>query len=209
MNEAKIRLSIEEATLIKNAAIILTKNEIINKVYQLLGALSSLQRLASDKTLIPTEAKVLAPKIARGENYKGLPWLMLDYPRLFHKENTLAIRTMFWWGNYFSTTLLLSGVYKKMYEKTICQSYEMLNQKHFYICTNEHPWDHHFDDLNYVKTSQVDKKHFEQLVMEKSFLKLSAKTNLSDWDNATELLMRQYESILLMMQISNAPKSNY
>ena len=49
------------------------------------------------------------PKIAKGENYLQLPYVLLDYPRCFDKENIFAIRTMFWWGNFFSITLHLSG----------------------------------------------------------------------------------------------------
>ena len=53
-------------------------------------------------------------KISKGENM-GLPWVMLDYPRLFGQEDVLAIRTMFWWGHCFSVTLHLKGRYYGAY----------------------------------------------------------------------------------------------
>ena len=65
-----------------------------------------------------------SPKISKGENYKGLPWLVLDYPRYFNKEDIFAIRTLFWWGNFFSITLHISGKYKMRYEKKIIDSFE-------------------------------------------------------------------------------------
>ena len=62
---------------------------------------------------MPEVIKTSTPKISKGENYKDLPYVMLDYPRCFQKEKTIAIRTFFWWGNFFSINLQLSGEYKE------------------------------------------------------------------------------------------------
>src|SRR5688572_25425075 len=115
MSEAKIRLSAKEAELIGNAEIILTKNAILRKVNELLAVLQQEQRnliMASAATL-PIGVVRSSPKISRGENYKGLPYQVLDHPRVFEQENIAAVRTMFLWGNFFSVTLHLSGNYKK------------------------------------------------------------------------------------------------
>ena len=53
----------------------------------------------------------ISPKISKGEAYRGLPWLMLDYPRYFGKEGHLSIRVFFWWGNFIAIYLHSSGVY--------------------------------------------------------------------------------------------------
>jgi hypothetical protein len=38
---------------------------------------------------------------------------MLDYPRYFNQQKGhLALRVMFWWGNYFLIQLHVSGIYK-------------------------------------------------------------------------------------------------
>ena len=44
---------------------------------------------------------------------------MLDYPALFKKDEIFALRTMFWWGNFMSITLLLSGGYKETFATVI------------------------------------------------------------------------------------------
>ena len=64
---------------------------------------------------LPEEVLIQSPKISRGENYNGLPYVMLDYPRCFGKEDVFAMRTMFWWGNFFSITWHLKGKYSKEY----------------------------------------------------------------------------------------------
>src|SRR5580700_4684754 len=104
MDEAKIRLSVEELELVENAEWILTKNRIIDKVQNLFGILAVKMKTELETISLPDEPLQTNPKISKGENYNGLPYVILDYPRLFSKENVFAIRTMFWWGNYFSVT---------------------------------------------------------------------------------------------------------
>ena len=41
---------------------------------------------------LPAEMLFHSPKISKGENYKGLPYVMLDYPRCFGKTDIFAIR---------------------------------------------------------------------------------------------------------------------
>src|SRR5262245_61567301 len=108
---AKVSLSAFEQQLVTDANWILTKNGIIEKVYLLFGNLSEHYKQEPLLQQLPAEAVTASPKIARGENYEGLPYVMLDYPRCFGKEDTLAIRTFFWWGHFFSITLQLKGKY--------------------------------------------------------------------------------------------------
>jgi hypothetical protein len=113
MDSAKIQLSAEELSLVQNAGWLLTKNTIIEKVFALFGDVAHQMRdnFAAGEGIIPAEVLVPSPKISKGENYKGLPWVMLDYPRFFNREDAFAIRTMFWWGHFFSVTLHLKGAY--------------------------------------------------------------------------------------------------
>src|SRR5260221_13450433 len=113
--ETKITLSPKERELVCNTDWILTKHAIIDKVYQLFGEQATFMQyyIEKEKAQLQKEISIIAPKISKGENYGKLPYVMLDYPRYFDKENTLAIRTMFWWGNFFSIHLQLSGKFKQ------------------------------------------------------------------------------------------------
>ena len=94
MERTKVKFSTEEAALMNNAAIILTKNRVIQKVYELFGAVSaSCEDLLRSATL-PEEVRSVSPKISKGENYLGLPYVILDQPRYFSNKNVLAIRTI-------------------------------------------------------------------------------------------------------------------
>ena len=204
MNATKIRLSAKEEALIGNTDFILTKNEISSKVNQLLGNIAAGQLKVIQRYPIATEILKVSPKIAKGENYKGLPWQMLDFPRLFDKENVLAIRTLFWWGNFFSITLQLAGKYKLMYENNIGSHYNSLKKENYFICISENPWEHHFEQNNYKPVTETEKQEFEKLLLKNDFLKLSTFFPLTVWNDAEDKLLSQFQFLLALISNNKA-----
>jgi hypothetical protein len=198
MDKAKIRLSPEEAELVVNADWILTKNGILQKANHLLGQLQADQQefLQSYLTVLPPEVMQVSPKISKGENYKGLPYLVLDYPRYFEKDNQFAIRTMFWWGNFFSITLHLSGIYKEMYAAKIETSFIQLKQDDFFICVSPDQWEHHFEAGNYSPLQELNEDSFSHYINSKGFLKLAKRFPLAQWNDAEDLLLASFSSVI-------------
>src|SRR5688572_3269810 len=106
MSKTKIALSIKEVEMVNDRDWILTKQRIIHQVYVLFESVVA----DIDSTVLPgwrslSKQQESLPRIFKGENYLGLPYVTLDYPRLFESDNTLTLRTMFWWGNFVSVTL--------------------------------------------------------------------------------------------------------
>lgn len=202
MDAAKISLSAKELQLVTNAGWILTKNHITEKVKWLLASLQQQQEalLKRNTFIIPKEAAKSSPKISKGENYKGLPYLVLDYPRYFDKENIFTIRTMFWWGNFFSTTLHLAGHSKKEAMRKVISSRSLLIKNNFSVCVNESQWEHHFREDNYKATNDLSKKDFEKIIMEKSFIKLAQKIPLEQWNDAEKILLHSFKKILSLLK---------
>ena len=198
MDTTKIRLSPEEGALVISADWILTKNSVIQKTIKLLASLQAQQEilLLTYKGILPGEIKNSSPKISKGENYKGLPYLVLDYPRHFNKEDTFAIRMFFWWGNFFSGTLHLSGIYKRMYEEKIIQSFETLKTEGFSICINEDQWEHHFEITNYLPLHSLTSYQFEEMINRKPFIKLSKKISLEQWNSAEKKLLEIFSHLI-------------
>src|SRR4051812_46777397 len=113
MQAPKIQLSATEMELIRNAEVILTKNRILEKVRRLLEEVQEAQlQVIKNNQWQDHPLFQLSPKISKGENYMGLPYLILDHPRIAQPEGLFFIRTMFWWGRFFSSTLQVSGLYK-------------------------------------------------------------------------------------------------
>lgn len=198
MSEAKIRLSEKEMQLVTNADIILTKNEILQKVFQLLGFLQKKQTqfLKENASHFLLEKMSISPKISKGENYKGLPYLILDHPRIFEKKDIFAIRSMFWWGNFFSITLHLSGKYKEQFAGKIISSFKILQKHKYYYCNNEDAWQHHFDTGNYELIDRLKDSDIEKNVLNKPFLKISKKIALTQWETADEILFSYFKQLI-------------
>lgn len=121
MEVSKIQLSANELELVLNKEWILTKQRIIDKVYQLLGTIASeiQTNAASFNDCTGPDIWQNPPKISRGEQYEQLPYVVLDYPRVFTRQHVFAVRNFFWWGHYFSTTLHLKGHYTEIYATAI------------------------------------------------------------------------------------------
>jgi len=185
----------------QNAEWILTKNAVLEKMKWLLQQCQDEQAAlfnSSDSSL-PAEIFITSPKISKGENYNGLPWQMLDYPRHFEKQNAFAIRTLFWWGNFFSITLHLSGKYKEQYAGKIISNYDTLSQNNFYLCISQDEWEHHFEKTNYCAIGEMNGDTFKQIINEKSFIKLSVRIDLYQWEKLPELVVSITKTIMKML----------
>lgn len=202
MSGAKIRLSVKELELVANTELILTKNAILEKAKLLLQevSLSLEEYIQLNVGLFPPEALLVKPKISRGENYKGLPYLILDYPRCFEKEHILAIRTMFWWGNYFSVTLHLSGRYKNLYQQKIIAAFNNLANDNTYLCIHTNQWEHHFEKDNFALIRTFSIKEFGKTIQQQEFIKLAIKTPLEKWGEAIEILMANCKKMIAVLR---------
>lgn len=198
MNRAKIQLSADELALVQNAAWLLTKNNIIEKVFELFGevAIGAGDQLKEAADWLPREAFVTSPKISKGEKYLGLPYVMLDYPRLFTREDVFAIRTLFWWGNFFSITLHIKGKYKNQYLPVLCKNVEQLKENDFYVGVGEDEWRHEYTHDNYIPLKQSDPVLVENILARNNFCRLSARIPLQDWNAAADSLIALYRIIV-------------
>ena len=202
--DSKLSLSLFEMDLLNDREWILTKNLIIKKAQRLLEEVQNniLGHSRSRADVFPPEVRSIAPKISKGENYQGLPWLMLDYPRYFNKPHgsdrqaeIFAIRILFWWGNFFSITLHLAGPYKQAYRNGILDSYDELCKGAFYYCIHEDQWHHHFEKENYLPVKTFGRDEFSRETQKKSFIKLSSKIEFSEWSRAIDLLTENFVRI--------------
>jgi hypothetical protein len=193
MQGSKIRLSAAETELISNAEVILTKNSIIKKTVLLL---SEVREGLLNETSIKGYELAPSPKISKGENYSGLPYVILDYPRIAKDKNLFFIRSMFWWGNFFSSTLQLSGYYKMAYKIKLKEGYEALSEQHYFIGVSDDPWMHHFGEDNYKKISSLSKETFAAILETAPHIKIAAYWPLSDWDSAASKLKESWKLLI-------------
>ena len=198
----KLTLSTEEQLLVNNSNWILTKRTIIEKVVLLLGELQSGMKplITGHKKLLPSAIIASEPKISKGESYRLLPYVLLDYPRCFDKEDIFAVRTMFWWGNFFSITLHLSGIYKNEFVAAIVKNLDQLQQGEYYICINEDQWQHHFEPDNYFPAKEKTTEELKDILLQRPFTKIACKFSLTQWNEIPMILERSFSA---MMELIN------
>ncbi len=180
----------------KNAEIILTKNVVLEKVKALLEDMQReqvdfVQRTASGSLLFS-----IPPKISKGENYRGLPYKVLDFPRLFGQEDIFAIRLLFWWGHYFSATLHLSGRYKSESLPFIIQNLPLLAKKGYYLGIHPDPWLHHIEPHTYKPLSELDQEQFPGFSSSLPHLKIAVSFALEDVISEPGLLLESWKFLL-------------
>jgi hypothetical protein len=198
---SKILLSADELQLVTNTDWILTKRKIIDKVNLLLGDISEQQKMLIENEChwLPAAVVQSTPKIAKGENYLGLPYLLLDYPRCFSDDHIFAVRTMFWWGNFFSISLHLSGTYKEIFQQKIIENIDEVTPEVF-ICINETQWQHHFEADNYTDIKKISVDELQHMILEKEFIKLAIKFPLQSWNDIPSLLENSFTEIITMLK---------
>lgn len=185
MQGSKIRLSPAEAALFSNAEVILTKNTVLQKTVSLLTDVQhEIMREPVPWVHHPS------PKISRGENYLGLPYVILDYPRTANNEGIFFIRSMFWWGHFYSSTLQVSGEFKRRNLESLTNSFEALGSKNYFVGIHADPWIHHSGEDNYKQISSLSSAAYQCILQEREYTKIAAFWPLQEWDSAaTNLIM--------------------
>ena len=102
-------------------------------------------------------------KISKGENYKGLPYIVLDYPRHYSKTDIFAYRAMFWWGNGYVFTLLLQGKYLDFFREKILENYSLLKGKNIFAYTGDSLWDYDIYTENYILADSLTREQIKSL----------------------------------------------
>lgn len=196
MNAAKIHLSLQETELLANTEWLLQKDQIIQKIISMFGELHELFRenIIESKSMLPPFISEKGGKISKGNYFKGLPFVVLDYPTCFEKKNIFAIRCFFWWGNYFIISLHLSGKYMpNVNDQKIWLNY--FREKNFSINISGDEWCQDWNDC------------YEEIELNKTkadydFLKFATKININQLDKVPDFLENKFREILSFYKIN-------
>lgn len=180
----------EEFEVVTNSDFLKTKKNIIKSISDTFS--DDIPKIHEQKSnQIPTPINLnFGSKLSRGENYKGLPYVVFDHPNSFQRESTFAFRTMFWWAHEFSATIHLGGDFLVKHGKNIIDAASILKKLDAYICVNQTPWEYHFDEDNYLAINQIEAIEMSNFV-NKGFLKIAIKEDLDKYEEflkKTEML---------------------
>lgn len=198
MHQTKITITKEEMDVINDTAFLITKSTVLQKMKLLLQQLQDEITFTAKNYNLPVELFKIHGKISSGENYKGLPFLILDYPRVFQKEDVFAFRSMFWWGNYFLFTLHLQGKFLEKYQALLIENLKGKANKGIFISTGDSPWVHHLEEGNFTEYSLTT-----IVPQQPPFIKLARKLELNDWE---KLPVFGKESFMIFLRLLGADK---
>jgi len=179
----------EEASFFLNPEPMILRQEIIKKLDGLLADVQTKLKstLKEHNFVFPEDTDIERGKISRGENYQGLPWMMLDFPRLFSRDDTLVCRTFCWWGNTFAAHLLISGGILPAALENLVRQERKKSALSISVCAN--PWKHHYEKQYYLKLRDFSDEGLAGLVSKTEYLKLSAWFPLNKAEELPELVV--------------------
>ena len=199
-DKTKLILSDVELRFVNDTNWFFTKHRIIATVYDLFNAQVPVIT-AEMQNILHSDMRALTsavPKITKGENYQSLPYVILDYPSIFNKEDIFALRTMFWWGNFVSITLQLAGKYKNMLADKIIAGVGQ-DPSRLFICINEDQWAHHFEPANYIRATDMTYAETKAVLQQSGFIKLALKFELETWNDMPSLLETGYKKMACLL----------
>jgi hypothetical protein len=173
-------LSKSEVLLLQEKDVFIKKRALAKKLELILKNLSkdveaSFEKFENFQSLV----KFDKPKISKGENYQGLPYFVLDCPRYFKPKSMFSFRTLIWWGKEISCSLVISGLaLNTLKELVIHQSLK----SDFFFCVNSTPWEHHFNDNNYLHSSVISSVTIRNQIEGHGFIKVADKMALDEID---------------------------
>lgn len=178
-----LTLSDQELDYLQDTGLLRARFQIRTKLEQLLVAAEQEIKAMIPQLPIPLPDVVLqkAGKLSRGENYRLLPYHVLDYPRYFSGEAFFAFRCIFWWGHDISCVLLLQGEVTSSYRQLLTERAGRLYGQGIWVCISDSPWEHHFDEDNLSLLDDFDENTLKQHFEAHPFVKLVRRLPLADY----------------------------
>lgn len=202
--KGEVNLSVKELEFVQNTDFLLTRRKINKKVNRLLSKTEESIKyfLQNNHINFPENTKFKAGKIAKGENYRGLPYYILDYPRLFSRNSIFALRTMFWWGHYFVLTFHLSGQALQDLRPALVERVPQRTEAGILLYINEHdPWQHHLSNENYRALDTFAPASLQEKLSRLEHVKLSSTLSLQDWNHLPDFTLDFFRQMLMLVSL--------
>jgi len=196
-------LTPDELAALQNTEFFKLKQRATAKLLQLFGGLAqNMKQLPEHQNFdFPAGCDVQLGKISKGENYQNLPYMVLDFPRLFKSGDIFACRTLFWWGHGFSFTLLLQGNSLHRFWPAISSNFHRLSGQNYYLSVAETPWRHEFTSNTYQPCSRFGTAELEQQVLRHGFCKIALPLPLEQWNSVPEAGLQAYRQFLQLLTV--------
>ncbi|MCX2742304.1 hypothetical protein OO013_00430 [Mangrovivirga sp. M17] len=137
-------------------------------------------------------------KVSKGNNYKGLPYLVLDYPAIFDRKNIFTIRTMIWWGKFISLHLILKGKPLNDLKSAIKSKKSFLSDKNFYFCIDKTPWNHDFSPDKHIQYEVLTDEIFDK--QSENFIKTGKYCDVIGFEDWQDFCTTNFKNLIYTLK---------
>ncbi|AMS26941.1 hypothetical protein AEM51_07850 [Bacteroidetes bacterium UKL13-3] len=194
MRKSTIKLTKHELDFASDTIYPETKHSVIQKTQQLFVDCG--QKL-SQNPLYQEYTQHNEFKITRGEQYQKLPYMVLDYPQIKGGNVDLVMRTMFWWGHYFSCNLIIKTTHLTTKQNTI--AIQQLSKTR--VLVGENLWEQDLYSTEFCKLSKLSFEDIKELISTRTYLKLSRKIALRNHTKLPNIIDKVYSEWLTTLSI--------
>jgi hypothetical protein len=191
VRKSAIKLTKTEFEFASSEQYPLIKQTVIHKMTMAFGELGTQLR-----ETLPVSSPLFAnasSKITKGENYQGMPWVVVDIPKIAGRDFEVLYRTMFWWGRYFSLNALLSTNAFDLSNLPQWHADPALHNALLY--TGDDIWQQNLDDPGFVPLKNIDAEQAATLRQSKPHIRISRKLSFSAINELEETALEFYASV--------------
>lgn len=165
-------LSPEELDLASDSRIFELKHAIMQRVRDML----ELTLLSLTETTFPLPEGIGAgtAKFSKGENYRLMPYQVLDFPRFSGGGDLYLNRAVFWWGHHFTCSLTVAGrPLERIRSKLTGRLQTLAARDDILLCVAQTPWHHDTGADNARPLPQLEMHEIGAIAASHPFCKLS------------------------------------
>ncbi|MES2559608.1 MAG: hypothetical protein V4590_07710 [Bacteroidota bacterium] len=194
MRKSTIKLTKHELDVASDTIYPQTKQSVMLKLQQLFTACGQKlnQNLAYQELTASRQFK-----ITKGEQYKGMPYMVLDTPQIKGPQVNFVLRTMFWWGHYITCNLII-----RTDNLSAHQEYKGIRKlRKTYLLNGSDLWEQDLDSPAFTKCSALSEDEIKSVVQSHTYLKLSRKIALRKYAELPKLVDAIYTEWLTSLSI--------
>lgn len=164
----------KELAATRNTEIFKTKAAVIKKIWTTFDELRDAlkKELAGQNFIAVERLDTTKGQIAKGENHRNLPFVFMDMPQLFFRDEMCTYRSFFWWGNGLVFALILSGPHLQEYGSRLLRDYASYQSKNLHLAVTKTPWEWKKGRGNTMAVTPSNRTRIRQALSRHAFIKL-------------------------------------
>jgi len=196
MRKSTINLTKKELLFAADSFYPITKQKVLRKISGLMdGAVNDVYKSYQNKLLF-YENEGFIKKLSKGENYKEMPYLVMDTPQISGPGFKTLFRIVFWWGHYFTLNYYA--------HRSVVSDVKLRGWKKTHLCSNMTClWENDLEQLGFISLAG-NKKITPTLPTDFSHLRLVRKVKIEKAEKLHQLGMEWMAEVSERISIKKA-----